>query len=47
MRITLNITATIKHAEDLIKNGLHGAFIFGSTGQSQLISLNEKERINI
>ena len=42
---SLNITATIKHAEDLIKNGLHGAFIFGSTGQSQLISLNEKKEL--
>ena len=35
---TLNIEATISHASDAIKNGLHGVFFFGSTGQSQLIS---------
>ena len=40
--LTLNVEATISHAENLIKNGLHGCFIFGSTGMSQLISKNEK-----
>ena len=44
---TLNIELTIDHAVNLIKNGLHGVFFFGSTGQSQLISLVEKKRINI
>ena len=38
---SLNIDATISHAENLIKKGLHGVFFFGSTGQSQLISMSE------
>ena len=33
---------TIKHAENVIDMGCHGAVFFGSTGQSQLISLSEK-----
>ena len=41
--LTLNVEATISHAENLIKNGLHGCFFFGSTGMSQLISKNEKK----
>ena len=40
---TLNIDLTINHAVDAIKNGLHGVFFFGSTGQSQLISITEKK----
>ena len=40
---TLNINETILHAESAIRSGLHGVFFFGSTGQSQLISLNEKK----
>ena len=40
---TLNMDATISHANDAIKNGLHGIFFFGSTGQSQLISIFEKK----
>ena len=40
----LNVEATITHANDSIKNGLHGIFFFGSTGQSQLISTSEKKR---
>ena len=40
--LTLNVEATISHAENLIKSGLHGCFFFGSTGMSQLISKNEK-----
>ena len=40
--LTLIVEATISHAENLIKNGLHGCFFFGSTGMSQLISKNEK-----
>ena len=40
---TLNIDLTIKHAVDAIKSGLHGVFFFGSTGQSQLISIAEKK----
>ena len=42
---TLNIKATITHAEGIIKNGLHGVFFFGSTGQSQLISISEKKEL--
>ena len=40
---SLNINATINHAEFVIKKGLHGVFFFGSTGQSQLISNSEKK----
>ena len=39
----LNINETILHAESAIRSGLHGIFFFGSTGQSQLISINEKK----
>ena len=42
---TLNINATISHAESIIKKGLHGVFFFGSTGQSQLISSSEKKEL--
>ena len=42
---TLNIDATINHASEAIQNGLHGVFFFGSTGQSQLISTNEKKEL--
>ncbi|MDC0937397.1 dihydrodipicolinate synthase family protein [Pelagibacteraceae bacterium] len=42
---TLNIEATISHATNSIKNGLHGVFFFGSTGQSQLISTSEKKEL--
>jgi len=42
---TLNIEATISHASEAIKNGLHGVFFFGSTGQSQLISTSEKKEL--
>ena len=41
----LNIEATITHANEAIKNGLHGIFFFGSTGQSQLISTSEKKEL--
>ena len=40
---TLNIDETINHASEAIQSGLHGVFFFGSTGQSQLISINEKK----
>ncbi len=40
---SLNVDLTIKHAVDVVKNGLHGVFFFGSTGQSQLISVAEKK----
>ena len=41
--MSLDAQATIAHAESAIKNGLHGVFFFGSTGQSQLISVSEKK----
>ena len=40
---SLDVEATINHAEKAIKSGLHGVFFFGSTGQSQLISISEKK----
>ena len=40
--LSLNVEKTIDHAEKLIDNGCHGTAIFGSTGQSQLISISEK-----
>mgnify|MGYP000356488150 FL=1 len=42
---SLNIAATVDHAEFIIKSGLHGVFFFGSTGQSQLISTSEKKEL--
>ena len=41
--MSLDIDSTIAHAEKIIKNGLHGVFFFGSTGQSQYISISEKK----
>ena len=40
--LSLNVEKTIDHAENLINQGCHGTAIFGSTGQSQLISISEK-----
>ena len=40
--LTLNTNKTIKHAEMVIDQGCHGAALFGSTGQAQLISIREK-----
>ena len=40
--LELDYKKTIFHAEQLIDNGCHGVVFFGSTGQSQLISLGEK-----
>jgi len=40
--LSLNVEKTISHAENLIDQGCHGAAIFGSTGQAQLISISEK-----
>ena len=40
--LALDVHKTIQHAENLIEMGCHGVAIFGSTGQSQLISLSEK-----
>ena len=40
--LALDVKNTIKHAENVIDIGCHGVVFFGSTGQSQLISLSEK-----
>jgi 4-hydroxy-tetrahydrodipicolinate synthase len=40
--LSLNIEKTVRHAEKVIDQGCHGAAIFGSTGQAQLISISEK-----
>ena len=40
--LSLNVEKTINHAENLIDLGCHGTAIFGSTGQSQLITISEK-----
>ena len=42
--LSLDVDATAKHAEGLIKSGLHGVFAFGSTGQSQNLSNFEKKK---
>ena len=43
--LRLDISKTIKHAENLIDQGCHGVAILGSTGQAQLISLEEKIKL--
>jgi len=40
--LALDVKNTIIHAENVIDLGCHGVVFFGSTGQSQLISLSEK-----
>ena len=40
--LSLNVAKTITHCEKIINEGCHGVAIFGSTGQSQLISVSEK-----
>jgi len=41
--LSLDSESTIRHSERLIKEGLHGAIFFGSTGCAQLISSKEKK----
>ncbi|OCW83021.1 dapA [Pelagibacteraceae bacterium GOM-A4] len=43
--LELDCEKTLKHAENLIEKGCHGIVFFGSTGQSQLISLSEKIKL--
>ena len=43
--LSLDINSTIQHAERLIEEGCHGVAMFGSTGQSQLISTKEKKQL--
>ena len=40
--LSIDIDSTIKHGEKLVEEGCEGIAFFGSTGQSQLISLYEK-----
>tara|TARA_Y100000741_G_scaffold171730_1_gene130057 strand:- start:761 stop:1648 length:888 start_codon:yes stop_codon:yes gene_type:complete len=40
--LALNLDRTVQHIENLIDIGCHGVAVFGSTGQSQLISVSEK-----
>ena len=40
--LVLDVEQTIMHIENLIEEGCHGVVIFGSTGQAQLIPINEK-----
>ena len=45
--LSLDVNKTVNHCENIINDGCHGVVLFGSTGQSQLIPLNEKiEMIN-
>ena len=43
--MTVDVDETIKHSERLLMNGATGCVIFGSTGQAQLISIDEKKRV--
>ena len=43
--LSLDIDSTITHAEKIIEEGCNGVAIFGSTGQSQLISSYEKKEL--
>ncbi len=43
--LSIDVDLTIKHSEKLIQNGCHGCVLFGSTGQAQLISSNEKKKL--
>ena len=40
--LSLNIEKTIEHAEMVMNQGCHGAALFGSTGQAQLIPIFDK-----
>ena len=43
--LSLDVDSTINHSEKLVKEGCHGAVIFGSTGMSQLIALEDKKKL--
>ena len=43
--LSVDVDSTIKHSEKLIQDGCHGCVMFGSTGQAQLISSNEKKKV--
>lgn len=41
--LTVDIDSTIQHSEHILQNGAAGCILFGSTGQAQLISIDEKK----
>ena len=43
--LSIDIESTIRHSEQLIKDGVHGTVFFGSTGCAQLISSKEKKKL--
>ena len=43
--LSVDCDSTIKHSEKLIHDGCQGCVLFGSTGQAQLISSNEKKKL--
>ena len=43
--LSLDIDSTVQHCEKIVKDGCHGVVLFGSTGQAQLISSNEKIKL--
>ena len=43
--LLVDVDSTIKHSERLLRNGCHGSVLFGSTGQAQLISSDEKRKV--
>ena len=43
--LSLDVESTIKHSERILKEGVHGAVLFGSTGCAQLISSKEKKKL--
>tara|TARA_B100000686_G_C16531321_1_gene832476 strand:- start:51 stop:935 length:885 start_codon:yes stop_codon:yes gene_type:complete len=43
--MTVLVDETIKHSEKILNDGATGCVLFGSTGQSQLISVDEKKKV--
>ena len=43
--LTVDIDSTIKHSEHILQNGAAGCVLLGSTGQAQLISIDEKKKL--
>ena len=43
--LSLNVNQTRLHAESLIKKGCHGVALLGSTGQAQLLTIEEKKKL--
>ena len=43
--MTVSEYETIRHSEKVLADGATGCVLFGSTGQSQLISIDEKKKL--